>query len=448
MSNNKLLKIIVLILIILIVLLGIIGIYKKDDNKYLNIIPDYKFGMDIAGYREFNLKVDDSESEKEVYLDKDGKIAGEVTSAGTEVEGYTIQTVNVKANEEENLNSENFEKVKSIIEKRAKALDVEEYFVKLNRQNGDITIELAQNDKTDENYGIMTTEGKLEMVDYQNGIELMNNDDFKSATVMTNQDSEGHYELYLQLEMSDTGLEKMKQISSKYIEYKKEGETESTIDYVAIKLDGVDIKKQLYFPGKWESEYLPIAVAQGITSREELVEIADYYNMLCNVINAGKLPVKYSTDSSELIKPVINSNYMSIFQYVLFGIALIIAVVFAFKYKKEGFEIGLANIGFIASLLIIIRYLKIIINIPTVLGIFVLLVINTMFYVGLLQNKDKEFSKELLKYNIKVFPFIIVAIVFTLTGTTTILAMGSVLFWGIVISEIYSLLFVKIFLDK
>ena len=256
-KDTKILKLITWIIIILIIIVGFIGVYTKKLNKLTNIIPEYNFGMDIKGNREFNLVIDNSENEKKVYVDSKGNIAGEVIDEEKQVDGYTIENKKIKSNDEENLTLDNYERTKEIIEERIKNLKINEYNLKLNNQTGNIVIELPQNEETDNNYSMLISEGKFEILDNQTGIILMDNKDIVKVIPTMNQSSTNGYDVYLQVEFNEIGTEKIKNISNKYIEYTEEGKEESTIDYIAVKLDGTTLYTT-YFAEEWTSNYIYI----------------------------------------------------------------------------------------------------------------------------------------------------------------------------------------------
>ena len=443
-KDTKFLNIITWLIVILIIIVGFIGIYTNKLNKLTNIIPEYNYGMDIKGNREFNLIVDDTEEEKKVYVDADGNIAGEVVGEEQQIDGYTIETKNIKANNEENLTTNNYTKTQKIIENRIKNLKILEYSLKLNNQTGNMVIELPQNDSTDNNYAMIISEGKFEVLDNQTGITLMNNEDVVKATPVTNQSSNGAYEVYLQIEFNEEGTEKLKDISNKYIEYTEEGKEESKIDYIAFKLDGTTLYTT-YFAEEWTSNFIYIPIVGDITEQNELEEAYNSAGNIASIINTGKLPVKYSLESDEFIKSTITQNDIELFKYIILGIMILITILFTLKYKLKGFKLGIINIGFVALYSVIIRYLKVQINLPGIISIIAIIIVNLTFYYNILKNKirNKDLSTKIKELNISIIPIMIIAIVYTLTNNINTLSIGMLTFWGIAIIEVYNLLILK-----
>ena len=137
MKSESLTKILLSILLVLcsiaVIVIAFVGIYVPKANKLKNIIPDYKLGSEVDGIIEYRLVPDDSEEEKEVYVDSKGKIRGfvadgndnksstdsvEVTTELDEAEpeaetptddtGFSKETKLIKENEKSCLNKSKF----------------------------------------------------------------------------------------------------------------------------------------------------------------------------------------------------------------------------------------------------------------------------------------------------------------------------------------------------
>ena len=116
-NKMKTIKITTIILaIILISIISFFGMYTQNKNKVSNSVKDYQYAMDINGARTIKLKV--NTDTKEVIKDKDGKTIDSATDEEIEKNGYTKE--NVPNNSEDILNTENYKKVKEVIEKRLK----------------------------------------------------------------------------------------------------------------------------------------------------------------------------------------------------------------------------------------------------------------------------------------------------------------------------------------
>lgn len=129
-KNNTLKTILAILVIVLISLISFIGIFVKDKNKMVNVLPDYKLGMDFNGGRKVNLTL--LESNDSIYLTK-----------------------------------ENYEKAKDIIIERLKLSGVQEYDVRRNSKNGDINVIIPEDDYTDDIMSTIYEGGDFKIVDSQ-----------------------------------------------------------------------------------------------------------------------------------------------------------------------------------------------------------------------------------------------------------------------------------------
>ena len=73
--NRRLKLALVILVIILISMISYVGLFVQDTKFMKNLLPEYKLGMDLEGYRAVTIVVSD-EKEK-VYYDKDGKVVNE-----------------------------------------------------------------------------------------------------------------------------------------------------------------------------------------------------------------------------------------------------------------------------------------------------------------------------------------------------------------------------------
>ena len=203
----KRLKIIVaILLVILLSLIAFWGVFTKEKGVWNNQVAPYNLGLDVKGSRELRYTLDNSEEEKYVYVDENGNIKGEVwengsaTTAEHEAEHeagtaedaendvqqeevpYAKETRTIKVNSDDKLTKENFEQAKKLIQKRLKKQGMSEYNIRLDNVTGSLIIE-TPNDENQVNkvQEIVSTIGKFQMVDYQNGLVLMDNSDIKKA---------------------------------------------------------------------------------------------------------------------------------------------------------------------------------------------------------------------------------------------------------------------------
>ena len=287
----------ILIVAVLLAIVAFCGVYLKTSGIWLNKLPDFNYGMELSGMRELRFKLDDSEEEKEVYIDSAGNIAGEVindsedensseislvqdeTTSDGETnaeekddnipEGYSIEKRTIKVNEDSAINEENFEKAKRKIQKRLEN-STYEYNIRLDNQTGELIIEVPDNDEVEEVETLVTTVGKIEIIDAQNGLVLLDDSGIKNAVSTYNTTTENGYQGYLVLNYDKKSAEKLKEISNKYVEVKNEeenaenteqnventetetaeteetnesSEPQTTINYIQLKLDNQALLK-------------------------------------------------------------------------------------------------------------------------------------------------------------------------------------------------------------
>ena len=60
-AQKKLSIVLILLIIILISIISFVGIFYQNKNEMDNVVPDYKLGADLSGYRRIVLVVDDDD---------------------------------------------------------------------------------------------------------------------------------------------------------------------------------------------------------------------------------------------------------------------------------------------------------------------------------------------------------------------------------------------------
>ena len=78
-------------------------------------------------------------------------------------------------------------------------------------------------------------------------------------------------------------------------------------------------------------------------------------------------------------------------------------IVLAFIFKLEGLILGFSNIGFVALVDLILKYLKVEISISGIIALLGILAINLIFIIKVLRNSKSEktvFWEIFKKYNV------------------------------------------------
>lgn len=497
-KNLKKIKVCVIVLLVILVsLVAFFGVFKFRNGVWNNLIPEYKYGMDIAGSREIRYNVDQSESEKYVYVDENGNIVGEVWKDGNSItaededssteEGqatekanvdeettgkeddqsntsYSKETRTIKANSDEVLTKENFEKVKKIIQKRLDEQNIEEYNIRIDDVTGKLVVETANDDKTVETVeSLVGQAGKFKIVDYQNGVELMNNSDLKNVSVVyPNNES---YKVYLQIEFNKEGANKLREISKEYIEIiedkeenseksenietkETEEEKETTKKYVSIVLDNSTIMTT-YFGEEMNQGVLQIPIGNNAENKEQFIENQQKAIKIATVLNTGIFPVKYNVETDNFVKSEINKDIINVIKIACLVVVAIISILVIIRFKGKGLLSAILSIGYIALMTLVIRYTNVPITINSFISIIFIVLMNYAF-MNMILNKLNEngektvFNEVIKKFYLNTIPVSVIAIVFTFATQLQISSIGMTLFWGIVFIAIYNTVFTRI----
>ncbi|MCI8961773.1 MAG: hypothetical protein HFJ18_02485 [Clostridia bacterium] len=446
---EKKLKIALIILVmVLVTVVGFGGIYIKRLVSYNNILPDYELGLSLKGSRITTLKVADHTHE--VIRDSEGNIVEEIPE-GADENSYTKEQV--PENSEESKTKENYQKAEKIIRGRLKSSKISNYDVRLNDENGDIYVELADTDNTDTNISHLLASGKFEIVDTNDKTVLMTNADIESANVLYNSTESG-VNVYLDIKFNKEGKKKIKQISKDYIavEENKEEETEESTTEKTVT---IKVNDEEFLSTHFDAEISELTITMGSASTDsdsisENVEQAQYYATL---LSNGEMPLEYEVETSDYIQSIYANK---VFQYILLGlmalIVLISIVYIIIRYKKLGLLSAIVYIGSISLLLIIIRYTKTEVGLETVIPSLILILINTYVNCKSLKNLDKEDSKEdrkgkIYKSYLKVIDLLIItlipSVIFTYNSSSAISSIGTLLFWGIIVITLMNVLFTR-----
>ena len=462
---KKTVKIVTIVLVImLIILISFFGIFKQNLNSMKNIIPDYKLGTEFEGTRNFKFVVDTTESEETVYYDSEGNVVENVDE-NTDTSAYTSEKKVVKANEDDVLTKENYEKTKKIMQERLKKLKVSEYDIRLNNEDGSILVSIPQNDDTDTIYNVVGSVGKLEIVDKDTDEVLMDNSQLKKAEVVYNTTSTGTT-VYLQLNFNKEGKDKLREISNIYVskEVPKESstdttdttestdttttETETKISYVKVNFDGSTLITT-YFGEQMNDGVLQIPISQELTSTETIAKFIDSTNVIATMLNTGKLPISYTLENDNFIKSDITADTKNIAICAFEIVTAVLAVYMIIKYGKKGILAAIIHIGYIALLLLGLRYTNVIITISGLTAFVMITLVNYAFLFTLLKKmKEAKGSSEVFGITlkdliIKIIPIIIVSVLFTVMSNAQVASFGMILFWGILIMLVYNLVFTR-----
>ena len=435
----KTIKIItIILLIVLISMIGFFGIYKQNKNQMSNIVKDYTYAMDINGARTLKLTLN-SEN------------------------GDDVKT------------AENYETAKTIIEKRLKKLDVQEYKIGVNEETGEITVQIPENTQTDEIVSNLTTVGKFEIIDSETNDVLLDNSSIKSSKVLYNTTQSGT-SVYLEISFDKNGKNKLEEISKTYVKSEnnttenttsedtnsteeKENNTEetnttsenstSTEKKITMKIDDDEIMSTS-FDETITTGKIQLSVGQASTDSSTVQGYVKQAQNVATVLDTGKLPVKYDVEKNQYVLSNISKQdliYVAIAMAVVTIIGIIVLIV---KYKTNGLLAGISYIGLSALYLIAIRYTNVTISIDSIFAIGIILILNYIFTNMLLSNirkmndskvenvVGKSVSETYKKFFMRIIPICVVVITFCFTNWIPMNSFGMTAFWGIAIIAIYN----------
>lgn len=424
-----------ILVIVLLALISFVGIYINKKGEMNNILPEYLLARDLKGHRRVELKVDDS-AETIKYDAQGNKIEAE----DTETEVATTEEKRVNA--EESLTKENYQAVKKIIEDRLSTMKVEDYMIRQNEENGTVIVELPETTNTDRVVGQLHLQGKFEVVDNDTNEVLMTNEDIKSVRSGYGTAANGATMVFVNIQFNKEGTEKFKNITNTYVETKvqkeatEEGqeETEETVKKeVAIKIDDSTLLTT-HFDEEVSNGLLQLSLGSSSSSNTTAKEIQEYLlqaNSIQALLDADKMPIVYQVEQNQYIFSAITKNIVKIMLIVAI-IILALAILYAIiVYKGKGILGSISFIGYIALLLIALRYFNVEISIGGIVAILFSSIVSYAMVIRIL--KEKQVVEVMKKYSIMLIPTLIIAIVFTFMN----IAIGAVLFWGIIISLLY-----------
>ena len=447
MKAQKVITIITIILLIgIISIASVFGIYKLKEYKVVDVIPEYLLGMEFTDSRVINLEVDKT-AETTIY-DKDGnKVTQKEEGVEyTEENGYTV--VENKANKDEVLTQDNYNLSKKILKKRLKGLGIDEYRVVLDKTSGNLQIRIPENNDTDMIIYNLLESGTFELKDSETEEVLIDTSKVEKASVVYGQ-TETETSVYLQIKLNKEGKQKLEEISKIYVATttqttNEEGETEEATETknVAISLNG-EIITQTYFGDTMTDGTLniPIGTSNASQTLQQYIEVAEDAAV---ILNSGILPITY-TETDYIEPSSITAEQIKIGMYIILGIIVLMAIFFIIRLKIKGLLALLLQIGYIALLLLTLRYTNVKITIEGIGGILIATILNYIYVYKAFKNVELNFVKVITpKFALKLIPIYIIAIILSFNSIANVYSLGMTLVWGIIIMYLYNLLLTQI----
>ena len=467
--------------IIIICLVGFVGIYLpwKQPIEMNNLVKEYNLSKDLKGYREIILKVSDANK----VLDADKKVIGDTDSYNDDtIKDQKYTKSDEKVNSSEVLNEQNYEKSKSIIEKRLIKFGVQDYNLSMDKQSGTIYIQIPEDTNTDRVVNNITQTGSVELKDSKDDTKVyLKSENLKEAKVLYNQETTGTA-VYMSLQFNKEGKEILKNISENEYktlpekdtdksedanneenkeadntdESKKEDSTESSSSeenkeeqkQVSLYISGSAVTTTS-FDEPVETGNIDLRTAQPTTDSDALQNSITSAQTISALLNNGVLPIKYNVKENQYVKTDIKAETV---KKVIIAVAVIVAILLVYmikKHKTRGILATISYIGFVSLYTILLRVFNVTIALEGIAGGIIILVLNYLVNMKLLEvNGDKkEYYKSYLDIIMKLIPILAISIIFVFIPVTTLASIGMTLFWGIVLMLAYNVTLTKNIVD-
>lgn len=164
------------------------------------------------------------------------------------------------------------------------------------------------------------------------------------------------------------------------------------------------------------------------------------------LLNSGSTSIVYNY-TNETVATNINQKTIFTFGISIGSVFVIAFIYFIIRFKAKGFIAIYFQIGFLATLLLILRLTSVTITIEGITGIIISMVLEYIFTFITLENIEKRidgmYKKSNLIFFLNTFPIYVVAVIFTFASKAYINSFGTTLFWGILMIYIYNFIFSK-----
>lgn len=463
----KKVKIVTIVLaIILVTMIAFAGLYTQVQNRMENQIKDYEYAMDLKGRRNIRLEVD--KTNQTVIKDSEGKIVENVETLTDEQitqNGYIKEEI--PTNAAEILNEKNYINTKNIIEKRLEKLGVDNYIIKLDSKTGDIVVEIAENEMTDYVVSSISTIGKFEIVDSETNEVLMDNKDIKLVNVMYGTDNNSATStstaVYLNIEFTKEGAEKLEDITNKYIVTEEvktentdsensnetEGEQKTTKEKkVTLKIDDSEIMSTS-FEEPIKTGTIQLSIGTATTNESVLQQNIKQASNIATILDGGNMPIKYAMSENQYVLSDITNEDLKMVKCVIIAVSAILLLVLIIRHKVNGLIGAISHIGLAAIFVLLIKYTNVELSIEGIFGIVIVLILNYTFVNKILTKiKEEKINKNIIaqqvkdsykEFFIKIIPVCITSITFCFIKWSPISSFGMVMFWGILLIASYNL---------
>lgn len=489
MKKVKILTIVLAIILVTLIAFG--GIYVQTQNRMENKVKDYELGRELKSQRVIELKIKESTS-----TDSENSSSDENTETDSSKETENSEETTSTENEstenestENKLTEKDYENAKKIMEKRLQALGAQDYTISLDKENGTVRVELAENDNVDMYIYYLYASQKITIKDTDSKDILLNDEMIKGAKYSYTSDSKGAYQVYEEIELTKDGQAKLNELLNDYallatdvteIENAKKAsesestKTESTSEENTESTENTDeqntestetqstteetssnsettkktaklyVNDTTYDVSKIEKGKITVKIGSSSTNTTSVNNNISKAAEIAMLENAGKLPADYEVDTNRYEYSSITQKEIIYFAIVMIAILVITLLVYCVIYKKSGILASISFVGFVASFSLLIRYTNVAISIEGISAIIIVMIINLIINREILsKTKKMNLVNEAVKATyknvyLKLIPVGISTIVFCLAKWESLSSFGMIMFWGLVLTAIYN----------
>ena len=485
MKKVKILTIVLAIILVTLIAFG--GIYLPTQNRMENKVKDYELGRELDSQRVIELKIKESTS-----TDSENSSSDENTETDSSKETEKSEETTSTENEstENKLTEKDYENAKKIMEKRLQALGAQDYTISLDKENGTVRVELAENDNVDMYIYYLYASQKITIKDTDSKDILLNDEMIKGAKYSYTSDSKGAYQVYEEIELTKDGQAKLNELLNDYallatdvaeIENAKKAsesestKTESTENTEEQNTESTEIQSTTeetssnsettkktaklyvndttYDVSKIEKGKITVKIGSSSTNTTSVNNNISKAAEIAMLENAGKLPADYEVDTNRYEYSSITQKEIIYFAIVMIAILVITLLVYCVIYKKSGILASISFVGFVSIFSLLIRYTNVAISIEGISAIIIVMIINLIINREILsKTKKMNLVNEAVKATyknvyLKLIPVGILTIVFCLAKWESLSSFGMIMFWGLVLTAIYNVIVTRTLLN-
>ena len=465
-AQKKLNVLLVVLTIILLSLISFVGIFYQEKNVMVSRIPEYILGTDLKGYRAVTLEVEEDSSTDS----NSEESANELSSSESSINEVGEKTKNDNAN--------TYRKCVDIFKARLKSLKVENYTISYDESSGKIEMTLPEDKRTDNILADLTQKGEFKIIDTQTQDVLMDNKDVSGVEILSNANYDGTYTAYMSIGFNLSGTNKLRKVSSTYQNQiinettttentvnelageenvgeaedseSEDSETEPAGKTIDMKIDDSTMMTT-GFSTIIDSGNLNLSFGSS-SSLEELEDKIYNAQNIAAIIENDPLPIQYNIEGNSYVKSTIDLNTIKIIIYVEIAVAALAILYLMIRFKARGILASIMSIGFLAILLLIVRYTNVTLSIEGIIAIEISFIIHIITQVMICKSlgkemtqkeKKKEISSIVKRISLYLVPEVIFSIICCLSNYLSIFSVGMVIFWGVVVSWIYNYILLK-----